>query len=330
MVEAMAEEDAEVSQKLAAVATADQVAAVHGAIQGMSRRLEAHAQSQAAANVRADAVFVKLNQAAAGVAAPNGTAAPLASRGVSKRQANRTGGLVTVGSGRVATRDASAASSASPVATAPSGAVVAFCCPLVHDWALPVEMITKRMNAKPLFLQLTDMLRLCHVSVDHQGLFTSIACNQLYEEGVERTKAMVRDGGEAGVVNAEKTDKMKSIIKNKAYRYLKELYWMYSVVPRLFKPPEQATFEHMQSVAIDSNQCDMLTAALIREADALGLPPDHDIRLPTKARSNTLRGVLHARVGRTAPASTVEHMLSVSPFKELLAEAQKNVRLKYA
>jgi len=329
MVEAMAEEDAEVSKKLSTVATADQVAAVHGAIEGVSRRLEAHAQSQAAANVRADAVFVALNKVGAGDVAASDATAPPASRAVSMRQARRTGGLVTVGSGRMATRDAPVVSSVSPVAAAPSGAVASFYCPLVHDWTLPVEMMTKRMDAKPLFLQLTDMLRLCHVSVDHQGLFGSFACNQLYEEGVERTKAAVRDGGKVGVVNSKKTEKMKSIIKNKANRYLKELFWLYSVLPGLFKPPAQATFEHMQSVSIDAGKCVMLTAALIREADALGLPPNHGIRLPTKARSNTLRAVLHARVGRTAQAQTVEHMLSVSPFKELLAEAQKNIRLKY-
>jgi len=330
MVEAMAEEDAEVSKKLSSVATADQVAAVHGAIEGVSRRLEAHAQSQAAANGRANAAFVALNKVAASDAAPSGVLACPPSRAVSMRQAQRTGGLVAVGSGRVATRDDPAVSSFSPTAASPSGAVVSFYCPLVHDWALSVEMMTKRMDAKPLFLQLTDMLRLCHVSADHQGLFGSFACNQLYEEGVERTKAVVRDGGKVAVVNSKKTDKMKSIIKNKANRYLKELFWLFSVVPGLFKAPAEATFAHMHGVTIDDDQRTTLTAALIREADALGLPPNHCIRLPTKARSNTLRAVLHARVGRTAQACTVEHMLSVSPFKELLAEAQKNVRRKYA
>jgi len=72
MVEAMAEEDAEVRKTPPSKATAVQVAAVHGAIEGVARGVEAHAQSQAAAHVLADAVFVALNKEAAGEASPSG------------------------------------------------------------------------------------------------------------------------------------------------------------------------------------------------------------------------------------------------------------------
>jgi len=98
----------------------------------------------------------------------------------------------------------------------------------------------------------------------------------------------------------------------------------------LFKPPAAATFAHMHSVTIYDDKRTALTAALIHEADALELPSDHSIRLRTKARSNTLRAVLHARVGRKAQACIVEHMRSVSPSKDLQAEAQKINRLQYA
>lgn len=111
---------------------------------------------------------------------------------------------MAVGSWRVATQNAPADSSFSPIAASPSGAVVSFYYPLVHDWALPEEMKTKRMDAKPLFLQPTDMLRLFHVCADHQGLFGSFLSNQLYEEGVERTKAEVRDGGKVAAVNSRR------------------------------------------------------------------------------------------------------------------------------
>jgi len=43
-----------------------------------------------------------------------------------------------------------------------------------------------------------------------------------------------------------------------------------------------------------------------------------------------LRALLAAKVGRAGATITVEHLLSPSPFSELLAQAEKNVRQKYA
>jgi len=133
---------------------------------------------------------------------------------------------VPVGSGRPPSRDDGAAETVSVVATAPSFAAAAFYLPLVHDWALPVEILPNSMPSKPLFLELTDMLRLWHVSVEQHELLGSIACNQLYEEGVERTMVLVSDGDRASIVKFGKTDKMKSTIKNRANRYGKVIFWL--------------------------------------------------------------------------------------------------------
>jgi len=89
IVQARAKEDEEVSQTFSTVDTAVQVASVHGAINSVSRRLEAHAQSQAPANVRADAVFVAPNKVTSGDGTPSGASAHPVSRAVAKRQAKR-------------------------------------------------------------------------------------------------------------------------------------------------------------------------------------------------------------------------------------------------
>jgi len=317
MVQAMAEQEDQASR---ALATAEQVAVVQGTLNDVTRRLEAHAQSQAAANVRADTAFAALSHASAATArSPQPTA-----RLVTPRQASRTGGLVPAAASRHSAAAADVAAAAAPAV------VVAYHSPLVRDWALPVEMMTSRMDAKPLFQQLSAMVRLCHVSVGKPGLFGSIACNELYLEGVALSKAEGLDGRAGGGENKVKTEKMNNIVKNKAKRYLKELHWLHGHLPHLFRPPADASFENMADVNIEGTDYTALAAALNLEADALGLPADHDIRHPTQARSNTLRGVISAKVGRTGKACSVEEILSSSPFQELLAQAQKNIKNKYA
>jgi len=329
MAEAMAEEDAEVAHKLAKVATADQVAAVRVAVDNISRRLEVHAQSQAAANVRADAAFAGLASDKTAVA----TAAASMAAAQPRRATSRAGGTYR-GAQCARAAGGSVVSPSSPpgvavLAAVPSAAAAVFSCPLVLDWAMPVEMMTARMTSRPLNLQLAEMVALCHVSIDEPGLFGSVACLRVYEEGVERIKALQRDGGGVlhGSVNTKKSERMDKVVKNKGYRYLKELYWLHGVMPQLFMPPAEATYQNMKGTSVDAST---LQAILNREADALGLAPGHAIRVVTKARSNTLRALLAAKVGRAGATITVEHILSSSPFSELLAQAEKNVRQKYA
>lgn len=323
MVQAMAAEEEQASR---ALATAEQVAVVQGTLNDVTRRLEAHAQSQTAANVRADTAFAALSHASAAAARPPQPE----TRAVTPRQAGRTGGLVPVAASRQEAAAADAAAAADNASAAVPDVVAAYHSPLIRDWAMPVEMMTNRMEAKPLFHQLSEMVRLCHVSVGQPGLFGSLACNQLYMEGVARMKADGLDGGAGGRENKVKTEKMHNVVKNTAKRYIKELHWLHGHLPHLFKPPAEATFENMAKVKIEGDDYTALTAALNLEANALGLPDDHDIRHPTQARSNTLRGVISAKAGRTGKTCIVEEMLSSSPFRELLAQAQKNIIKKYA
>jgi len=125
MVQAMAEEEEQASRTLA---TAEQVAVVQGTLNDVTQRLEAHEQSQAAADVRADTAFAALSHASAATArSPQPTA-----RLVTPRQASRMGALVPAAAGRHSAAAADVAAAAAPAV------VVAYHSPLVRDWALPV------------------------------------------------------------------------------------------------------------------------------------------------------------------------------------------------
>jgi len=154
------------------------------------------------------------------------------------------------------------------------------------------------------------MIRQCHVSFGKPVLFGSIACNELYLEGAVLTKAEGLDGRVCGGENKVKTEKMNNIVKSKAMRYLKELHWLHGHLPHLLRPPADGTFENMADVNIEDTDYTAIAAALNLEPNALGLPADHDIRHPTQERSNTLRGVISAKVGRTGKACSVEKNIS--------------------
>jgi len=283
MAQAIAEEAAEVAQKLTTVATADQVAAMRVAVDHISRRLEVHAQSQAAANVRADAALAGLANyktavatAAASMAAPHPRWAASRARGTHRSaECAREAGGTLVGP--------SSAPGVATLAALPSAAPAVFSCPLVLDWKSPVEMMTARMTFRPLILQLAEMVALLHVSTDEPGLLGSVACLRVYEEGVERIKALQPDGGGVvhGAVNTKKSERMDKVVKNDGHRYLKELYVVHGVLPQLFKAPAEATYQNMKGTSVDAST---LQVILNREADALGLAPGHAIRVVTKAR----------------------------------------------
>jgi len=284
MLQALAEEQDQASR---ALATVEQMAVVQGTLNDVTRRQEALAQSQAAANVRADTAFAALSHAqSATVRSPQ----PIA-RLVTPRQASRTGGFAPAAASRHSAAAADAAAAAAPAV------VVAYHSPLVRDWALTVEMMTSRMDARPLFQRLSAMLWLCHVFVGKPGLFGSVACNELYLGGVSLTKAEGLDGRAGGGEKKVETEKMNNIDKSKAKRYLKELHWLQGNLPHLFRPPAEAKFENIADVNIESTDYTALAAALNLEAEALGFPADHDIRHPTQARSKTLRG-FYIRQGR--------------------------------
>jgi len=49
----------------------------------------------------------------------------------------------------------------------------------VHDRGIPIEMMTDKFDTEPLFLHFSNLVKLCHVSVGHLGIFSSYACAQL-------------------------------------------------------------------------------------------------------------------------------------------------------
>jgi len=200
---------------------------------------------------------------------------------------------------------------------------------VVHNITIPPEMVTDTLKSEPLFNQLRTLLTLCHVSTGNQGLFGSLAVNGLYQDGVKRTKEMRSRGGVTGTINAAKTVRMTNIVKNKVTLYLRQLYWMHSVVPTVIKQPHAASFDNMKSAELGEDEQKALAEALRRIADEDVLAPNHALRDPIKATSSVLRDQLKKMSGRPGTTGPINVILSSSPFRELLAEAEKNVKAKY-
>lgn len=325
MVQSMLEEEAERERRLA---SSEQVAQVQDTVGKVLSRLDNFAQSQAAANSRLDSAFVGVVNGQTAVMAA--AAAVNSTLGTGKRPAD--------GSRSPSAKKAKASGAPVPSLTrAPGGGshpaveekAKDYQCPLVHSWAMPPEMLTTVFPSQPLLKQLTAMLRMCHVSVDHPGLFGSYACLRLYEEGLVKTAKVVDDGGTAGAVNTAKTEKMRNVVKNKADLWLRQIYWLHGVVPTALKPPERATFDQMQEMKLSDADCAALMRTIKDNADEVGWPVAHPVRTETKARVSTLRKLLSAMASRTKVESNVSVILTTAPFDKLLEVATENMRKKY-
>jgi len=328
MVQSLMEEEEEREKHMA---TSKQVAAVQGTVDQVLSRLTNFSQSQATTNTQLDAALVQVAngqtamlQAAEVMTASAGQGKRPSGSAIAEpppKRGNACGAVLPVSAGTTAGGGA---------ASTEIRATVDFHSALVHDWTMPAEMLTATFVSQPLFEQLIELVKLCHVSVGKQGLFVSHACLKVYEEGVTRTAEVVRDGGTAGVINAEKTERMRNVVKNKVKLYIKQIHWLQSLLPRAIKAPDKATFEDMQSFSLSADERTRLTDALNDSADAVGWPPNHPIRTPTKARINTLRTLLGALARRVPTIVTnADIIFGTPPFDKLLATATENVRKKY-
>jgi len=186
----------------------------------------------------------------------------------------------------------------SPSLAVPKNVTSKYYNALVHGMTVPVEMVTDSLDTEPLFDQLSTMLKLCHVSAGHQGLFGWLVVHGMYLAAVKRTKAVRDNGGAAGIIIEAKTVRMKNIIKNKVHLYLRQMFWMHSVVPYLFKKPHEATFEVMKETKLETKEKELLTRSLCAIADEFVLPSNHPLRNPITATASVLRNQLNKMSGR--------------------------------
>lgn len=228
---------------------------VHDPVNEVVSRLKSLAQSQAAASSRLDGAFVGV------VNGQTAVLAAAAAMGTSQAATKRTRKTTEPPSKKAKTVFLSARPSTSVpgggAALSMAGAAESYHCVLVHDWAMPAEMLTAAFVSQPLLMQLAAMVRMCHVSVDHHGLFGSYACLRLYKEGMVQTTKVLNDGGTTGTINAAKTEKMRSVIKHKADLWLRQLYWLQGVLPNVLKAPQEATYEHMFAVKLSDADCNL-------------------------------------------------------------------------
>lgn len=326
LVQSVIQENADMEGRLA---SSQQAAELQDSVGKVMTRLDGFAQSQAAANSRLDGAFVgvvngqtAVMAAAAALTSAMGTA-KRPSRAIDPPSKRRW-----AKAGRVTERPPASMRGENP-ASAVATATKDYHSPLVHDWSMPPEMLTAVFASQSLLMQLTAMVRMCHVSVDHPGLLGSYACLRMYEEGFVETDKVERDGGKSGTINNAKTEKMRNVVQNKADLWIRQIYWLHGVLPAVLNLPEHATYENMQAVKLSEADCTLLMKKIMDGADVAGWPASYAVRSRTKARVSSLRKLLSAMAARVKVESNVSVILSTHPFDELLDAATRNVREKY-
>jgi len=336
----------EQDERVRGLAKSAQVAEVKEMVWKMNKCMQANAKSAAASATRLDGAMAGLvcsssTLTAAAAAISAGYPRVRAGAEPSSKRARLHAGLALPPVGRggpgsgagvvntVGALGGAVAGGSNPMAP-PSAAPMGNLHDLVFSMTIPPEMLSGKMESESLFVMLIKMIKCCHVTAGYAGIFGSIAVNQLYRDGVERaTREMKRGRAVAGTINNSKTERMGNIVKNKVRLYLKQLYWLNLVVPGVIKPPSSASFEDVQKAELGTTACRKLTEALRSIADEYALPANHPLREPITAKSFHLRNQINAMSGRPGTPSATADILSASPFRELLAKAEENMRAKY-
>jgi len=335
MLQSMA---AEQDQRVKGLATSVELDVVKGMVSKLTKGVTASAQSAAASAGRVDGALAQLVSAKTTLTAAAATiTAALPVVGGTERRASKRARLM---GGPAASLDEQRPGGGGSDGRRAGGAGVAAHGPaasekheyfhaLVHNMAMPPEMLTGKMPSESLFTMLEKMVRACHITAGQPGIFGSLAVHQLYRDGVERTEQVLRKGGATGMVNAAKSELMSNVIKNKVKLYLRQLNWMHAVLPDVLQLPGSASYENMQKAELNSTQRAKLKTALRQLADEYRLPADHPLREPITAKAHHLRKQVNNMSGRPGTPSAMSEVLATSPFCELLAAATENMKKKY-
>lgn len=190
--------------------------------------------------------------------------------------------------------------------------------------------MTARMRSQPLMDQLQWMVQMAHVSAEKPGLFGSLVIKSIYD----RAGKAAGDDRAAGIavptVNKEKKERLANIIANKADTYVRQLYWLNSILPRLLSTPAaKATAEEMSTITLEASERVKVLDAIRKVAVKLQYSPDHPILKPASARMNMLRDMLCMMATRHGRESNVDKMLLTPVFAARLEEASKRITPRF-
>jgi len=192
------------------MATAAGLADVKTLLLRVYDRVDAHANSQAATNMRTEsALRFELKAQTSIVIASGATAVPRAAESrMGSVQASRKAKRSKCGGGAAVEQAPDITGGSALVAATTAGASLAANVskhPLVSDWSLPPKMMSQRFSTEPLAQKLDHLVKICHVSAGNTGIFGSFACAEMFEKGLVLLKDVASIRGAAEAVNATKT-----------------------------------------------------------------------------------------------------------------------------
>lgn len=286
---------------------------------GVTGALQAHTQSSTVAAARHSEGLVHLAQEnvalraekAAPAESPEVTRAPKRSRTVGERLQADDG----------AARSNAAAADVGPVLHRD----------MLYSATMEPELITEKMKSQPLLDQLQWTLHKAHVSAETPGIFGCFVIKGLYDQASRTAVATQTAGGQVEKINQEKKERLNNIINNKADTYVRQLFWLNGIVPKVLAlPAEQATAEAMKGVTLTMEDRAAVTAAIKKKTVMLHYAPSHAIFTPAKARMSHLRDMLGTLATDHGRQSNVEAILRTPAFAGRLTEATKRIAPRYS
>lgn len=198
---------------------------------------------------------------------------------------------------------------------------------LVHGRVMEPELLCDTMGTAALCKQLTYIIKLAHVSPGEPSIFGSYVVKRLHAVAKARVEKDAASRGVPSDVNEEKATRIDNIIANKADIYIRVLRWVHSVLPhKLGAPASDATMEKMRTEEVTANDKEKLEAAMHEEATFLAKV---GVKMPSKMMYSSLRKMISKLAGRDRAVTKVDLILSMSPFKERLAEATRLIGTSY-
>lgn len=94
-------------------------------------------------------------------------------------------------------------------------------------------------------------------------LFGSFVIKNLYDQAGRAAVADAGSGGNAPKPNREKKERLANLINNKADTYVRQLFWLHMIVPKVkAMPAARATVEEVKTIKFEKDDREAVMTAI--------------------------------------------------------------------
>lgn len=134
---------------------------------------------------------------------------------------------------------------------------------IIYSTIMEPELMTGKMKTQSLLEQLQWMVHQAHVSTGVPWLFGSFVIKNLYDQAGRAAVADAGSGGNAPKPNREKKERLANLINNKADTYVRQLFWLHMIVPKVkAMPAARATVEEVKTIKFEKDDREAVMTAI--------------------------------------------------------------------